>query len=146
MFNIIYQRTKKHEQIIDQSTNELIVEGLKDVIKYGTGYRLRFLSGKVAGKTGTSNDSKDNWFCGFTDDLVIVTWLGSDQQYGFKSNISASTTAAVLWGQVAKKSISYLNSAYLPKPRSLESAYVHPRFGHLDPRGIKMYLFSENFS
>jgi|LULF01.1.fsa_nt_gb penicillin-binding protein 1A len=138
--NIIYQRTKKHEQIIDQSTNELIVEGLKDVIKYGTGYRLRFLSGKVAGKTGTSNDSKDNWFCGFTDDLVIVTWLGSDQQYGFKSNISASTTAAVLWGQVAKKSISYLNSAYLPKPRSLESAYVHPRFGHLDPRGIKMYF------
>ena len=95
---------------------------------------------RVAGKTGTSNKSKDNWFCGFTDDLVIVAWLGNDNQKSFRGRISASNTAAPLWGRFAQKTISHLKTRNLAQPSGLESQNVHPRFGNIDNLGVRMYF------
>lgn len=141
--NILYQKEQNitnQKQVLKKSTSALIKEGLKAVVSRGTGYKSRHLSGKVAGKTGTSNHSKDNWFAGFTKDLVIVVWLGNDDLNSFRGNISASNTASLLWSRFAEKSIRLLNSGYLQSPRGLVSALVHPQFGHLDKSGIKMFF------
>lgn len=141
--NIIYDGIKQKEQgkrVLSEATNELIVEGLKSVVRYGTGYKARHLSGRVAGKTGTSNKSKDNWFCGFTDDLVIITWLGNDDQNSFRGHISASNTAVAIWSKFASKSIYHLKTKRLSHPRSLRVARVNPRFGHRDTDGVGMYF------
>ncbi|MFT6631499.1 MAG: penicillin-binding protein 1A [Bacteriovoracaceae bacterium] len=140
---LIYQAKNLQERskrVISQSTSKLIAEGLKSVIQYGTGYKIRHLKGRAAGKTGTSNKSKDNWFCGFTDDLVVITWLGNDDQNSFRGNISASNTAAPIWGKLVSKSMNYLNTSHFKRTSLLEFAKIHPRYGHRDSMGVGMYF------
>lgn len=53
---------------------------LQDVIKRGTGRRALALGrGDLAGKTGTTNESKDAWFSGYNADYVTTVWVGFDQ-------------------------------------------------------------------
>lgn len=145
--SVVFERDKiayeNKRRILNKASYELIKEGLKTVVTHGTGYRARHLAGKIAGKTGTSNKAKDNWFCGFTKDLVIVTWMGSDQQNSFKGHISASNTATVLWARFAAKALGHLKSGYLKPGLEVSSAEVHPRFGHLDSSGIRMFFLSD---
>ena len=56
-----------------------MVNLLQGVVERGTGVRARALGKPVAGKTGTSNDSRDAWFIGFTPDLVVGVYIGYDQ-------------------------------------------------------------------
>ena len=55
---------------------------LEQVINHGTGEgaRKRGFTRPAAGKTGTTNDSKDAWFAGFTPNLLAVVWTGFDQK------------------------------------------------------------------
>lgn len=63
-----------------------------------TGYR-----GEVAGKTGTTNDNRDNWFVGVKPGMSMAIWLGyDDPSYGLGSSALGGTVAAPLWGSVAK--------------------------------------------
>ena len=50
---------------------------LRSVIKQGTGRNADF-GGSAAGKTGTSQGSRDAWFIGYTDNLVVGIWIGND--------------------------------------------------------------------
>ena len=53
---------------------------LRDVIAFGTATRAQSLGRKdLAGKTGTTNDNVDAWFCGYNSDQVGVAWIGYDQ-------------------------------------------------------------------
>ncbi len=51
---------------------------LKGVVQRGTGGAAKVLGRPVAGKTGTTNDSRDTWFIGFTPDIVVGTYVGFD--------------------------------------------------------------------
>jgi len=51
---------------------------LQDVIKRGTGRRAGVDGIELAGKTGTTNDYKDAWFCGYSPELTVTTWFGKD--------------------------------------------------------------------
>lgn len=142
---LIYEATPLKKRVIKQETAELISEGLKQVLARGTGYKARFLTHFAAGKTGTSNESKDNWFCGFTDDLVIITWMGHDQQKPYSNYISASNTATKLWATVAQKTKKILGTKQLSLPKKVKVAKINPKYGHLDENGIPMYFISELF-
>ena len=53
---------------------------LTGVVQRGTGTAAgKGLDRPIAGKTGTTNDYLDNWFVGFTPDIVIAVWLGFDE-------------------------------------------------------------------
>lgn len=142
---IIYEAPSLQErskQVLDVKSAELIVQGLKEVLRRGTGYKISYLSGYAAGKTGTSNKSKDNWFCGFTNDLVVVAWLGNDDQNSFSGAVSASNTAAPLWGKFVSKTFKKLNTARLSAPRYLRAARINKQYGHRDANGITMYFLA----
>ena len=53
---------------------------LESVVERGTGRRALELARPVAGKTGTTNDTHDAWFIGFTPDLVAGVWVGFDSE------------------------------------------------------------------
>ena len=71
---------------------------LKDVARYGTGARAyrELQRNDLAGKTGTTNDSKDVWFDGYTPDLVTITWVGYDQPKTLGRQFGA-TLALPIW-------------------------------------------------
>ena len=69
----------EREQVIDPLSAYQMVSILEGVATRGTAARLRWLKKHLAGKTGTSNDSKEAWFMGFSPDLVMGTYLGFDE-------------------------------------------------------------------
>ncbi len=66
------------EQVIDPTTAFLTTHLMQEVVQMGTGAEASRLGKPAAGKTGTTNDSFDAWFMGFTGDLVTGTWVGYD--------------------------------------------------------------------
>ncbi len=53
---------------------------LEGTLERGTATAMKSLAGKVAGKTGTSNDENDAWFVGFTKDITVAVWVGYDSR------------------------------------------------------------------
>jgi penicillin-binding protein 1A len=70
--------TRPREQVMDERTAYIVVRLLREVATVGTGARAAELGKPAAGKTGTTNDSFDTWFMGFTRDLSTGVWLGYD--------------------------------------------------------------------
>jgi len=56
----------------------LIIDILKDVIKRGTGRNAAVKGIELAGKTGTTNNNVDAWFCGFSPEIQTIVWFGRD--------------------------------------------------------------------
>jgi penicillin-binding protein 1A len=70
--------TAKEEIVTPASQAFLTVSILRDVVKHGTGRRARVKGIELAGKTGTTNDYKDAWFCGFSPEVEALVWYGKD--------------------------------------------------------------------
>jgi penicillin-binding protein 1A len=68
----------KGEQVISRESGYILADLLRAVVREGTGAPAQRLGKPAAGKTGTTNDSFDAWFAGFTRDLVSVSWVGYD--------------------------------------------------------------------
>ena len=86
------------QQQFDSATIFLIQEGMSRVMAEGTGrsaYNRIPSSVRLAGKTGTTNDLRDSWFAGFSDDLVAVAWLGRDDNG--QTRLTGATGALRVW-------------------------------------------------
>ncbi|MFC7400259.1 penicillin-binding protein 1A [Chelatococcus sp. GCM10030263] len=82
----------KREQVLDPLTAYQVVSILEGVVQRGTGTVVKSVGKPLAGKTGTSNDSKDVWFVGFSPDLAVGVFIGYDKP----RSLGGRTTAAVL--------------------------------------------------
>ena len=66
------------DQVIDPKVAYQMVSLMEGVVQRGTAVRARKLGRPLAGKTGTTNDSRDAWFVGYTPDLVAGVYTGFD--------------------------------------------------------------------
>ena len=83
----LYQRESTDKtQILDPVAVLELTQMLEKVVQSGTGHRAQ-INGFAAGKTGTSQDNRDAWFVGFTDDLVGAVWLGNDDNSPARPNL-----------------------------------------------------------
>ncbi|AUF94444.1 peptidase [Pseudomonas sp. 02C 26] len=98
------------EQIIDPRTSYILTSMLQDVIKRGTGRRAMALGRTdLAGKTGTTNESKDAWFSGYNADYVTTVWVGFDQPETLGRREYGGTAALPIW-------MSFMGAALKDKP------------------------------
>jgi len=86
--------------------------------------RTRFLNlpFQVAVKTGTSNDSRDNWTIGYTPDLAVGVWVGN-ADYTPMLNTTGVTGAGPIWAQFMTYAINHLTGGN-PTPFSMPSGIV----------------------
>ena len=104
------EEPKVAEQIIDERTAYIMTSMLQDVIKRGTGRRALALGrNDLAGKTGTTNDSKDSWFSGYNADYVTTVWSGFDQPESLGRHEYGGTVALPIW-------MSYMGAALKDRP------------------------------
>jgi penicillin-binding protein 1A len=68
----------KREKITSPEQAYLMISILRDVVKRGTGTRVKVKGIEIAGKTGTTNKYKDAWFCGFSPEVEVLAWFGKD--------------------------------------------------------------------
>jgi penicillin-binding protein 1A len=80
-----------------------IVELLASVVREGTGRAAR-LSVPTAGKTGTSQDSRDAWFIGFAPDVVVGVWVGNDDNSPTR-NVVGGDMPARIWNEFVKEAL-----------------------------------------
>ncbi len=92
------------EQAFDANLVQVLNSGLVQVVEYGTARRLRQRLPRdllVAGKTGTTNDTRDSWFAGFSADHVGVVWMGTDDNKPI--GLTGSSGALSLWADIFVK-------------------------------------------
>jgi penicillin-binding protein 1A len=86
------------EQLVDPMTAYQMVHILEGVVERGTArYALAGIGRPMAGKTGTSNDSKDTWFVGFSPDLVVSVFVGFDEPIDMGEHEAGATAAAPIF-------------------------------------------------
>jgi penicillin-binding protein 1A len=96
----------EEQRIIDKRNAWIMDSMMKDVVRRGTATRAAQLlkRGDLAGKTGTTNDYVDAWFCGYQPTMVGVAWMGFDQPKRLGSGETGGTAALPIW-------IGYMQSA-----------------------------------
>jgi len=82
------------EQIVNEYTAYQITSMMEGVVQRGTARELKKLGRPVAGKTGTTNDSRDAWFIGYTPDLVVGVYVGYDKPRSMGRTATGGSLAA----------------------------------------------------
>jgi len=95
--NVLMEYNLNPKQVISDSTAYIITHLLGEVVKYGTGWRIKALKRPVAGKTGTTNDLNDAWFVGYTPEYITGVWVGFDQEQTLGKKETGSRAASPIW-------------------------------------------------
>ncbi|MBE0529871.1 MAG: penicillin-binding protein 1A [Rhodospirillales bacterium] len=83
--------------VTSEATAYQMVSMLQGVVERGTGRIVREVGRPLAGKTGTTNDSNDAWFMGFSPDLAVGVYIGFDQPKSLGDREQGSSAAAPIF-------------------------------------------------
>jgi penicillin-binding protein 1A len=85
-------------RVIDPRNAFIMDSMMQDVTRYGTAASVSRLGRRdLAGKTGTTNDFVDGWFCGYQPELVGIAWMGFDQPKTLGKNQTGGRIALPIW-------------------------------------------------
>jgi len=133
------------ERAIDARNAWLMTSLLRDVIAYGTATRAQSLGRKdLAGKTGTTNEMVDAWFCGYNAATVGVGWIGFDQPKTMGNNETGAAAALPIWISYMGKVLKGTPEALLPMPEGIIAAKVNAESGLRDEgSSLTDYFYAE---
>ncbi len=133
------------QQAIDARNAYIMTSLLRDVVRYGTAARASSLGrNDLAGKTGTTNDNVDAWFCGYNAALVAVAWIGYDQPRTLGNNETGSVAALPIWMAYMGKVLKGTPEATLAQPDGVISVRVNASTGLRDDiAGVPEIFYSE---
>lgn len=122
---------------------------MSDVIREGTAKRASALGRKdLAGKTGTTNDSRDSWFCGFQKNLVAVSWMGFDDNSPLGAKETGGSAALTLWMEFMKVALANEPQVLPKEPPGLAHVLINKRTGtltHADDPEAMMEMVAEEY-
>jgi len=122
------------QKTLDEKTVFLVNYVLHQVTQTGTAKSLaKNISVKLAGKTGTTDDLRDSWFAGFSEDQLAVVWIGRDDNSS--TGLTGSSGALRLWTDLMKK--LPLSSLSLNPPQGVEMAWVDSETGALSDKNCQ---------
>ncbi len=117
------------EQIADPRTTYQMVSIMEGVVQRGTGVRLRSLGRPMAGKTGTTNESRDAWFMGFTPDLVVGVFTGFDNPRSLGKKETGSSVAIPVFKEFMKEALEGKPATPFRKPSGIRNIRINAKTG-----------------
>ena len=133
------------ERVIDPRNAFIMTSIMRDVIRSGTATRaMQLKRNDLAGKTGTTNEFVDAWFCGFQDGLVAIAWMGFDQPKTLGRNETGGSAVLPIW-------ISYMGAVLKDAPErpfgpppGIVTMQINPETGLRSAEGgISEYFYQE---
>lgn len=121
--------------VISPETAYVITNLMQSVVTSGTGRRASLIGRPVAGKTGTTNDSKDAWFVGYVPQLVAGVWVGYDQERSLGAGGSGGQAAAPIWAEFMQQAVAGLPVEDFQAPENVSFVLINPRTGRLAREG-----------
>lgn len=119
---VLYDRARSvepPERIFPADKIAEINSMLHNAVESGTGQRAKLPGIPAGGKTGTTQSSRDAWFCGFTGNMVGVVWVGNDD-YTPMERVTGGMLPAPIWHEVmdyAHQNIELKQAPGMPVPR-----------------------------
>jgi penicillin-binding protein 1B len=119
------------QRAMTPETAYLVTSILQGVIDRGTaaGARSQGLQGPLAGKTGTTNGRRDNWFAGYSPERSTVVWVGYDDNA--RTRMSGSRAAVPVWTRFTIKVRPPGGYSAFPQPPGVTTAVIDPETGQL---------------
>jgi penicillin-binding protein 1A len=124
---VAYDNPVKEERVISEQVAFQMVSMLQDVIDRGTGsaarttYGIRF---PVGGKTGTTDQFKDAWFVGFTNNVVAGVWVGEDQPASIGREAYGARYALPIWSEFIKAAARRRGAREFDPPEDLQEVQL----------------------
>ena len=126
----VNQQPRYARRVIEERNIWLMNSLTRDVIRFGTGRKALSLGrGDLSGKTGTTNDQRDAWFCGFNGDIVTVTWVGFDKFLPLGSRETGARAALPMWIDYMKVALQGKPEKIMERPQGLVNIRINPLTG-----------------
>ncbi|MDR2015270.1 MAG: penicillin-binding protein 1A [Azoarcus sp.] len=110
---------------IDARNAWVMTSLLQDVVLRGTAARARSLNrNDLAGKTGTTNDFVDAWFCGYNPEVVAVSWIGFPIPRNLGKGETGGTAALPIWIDYMRAALAGRPEISVPRPAGIAFAKV----------------------
>ncbi|SER20235.1 penicillin-binding protein 1A [Faunimonas pinastri] len=100
-------------RVLKPSTVLGMVDMMHNVVENGTARRAHLPGINAAGKTGTAQDYRDAWFCGYTGNYVTTVWFGNDN-YKKMNRMTGGTLPAETWQKYMRVAHAYVEIKPLP--------------------------------
>ncbi len=124
----------KLKQTLDEKPVHLVNTVLHKVTQQGTARSLKNrLSTKVAGKTGTTDDLRDSWFAGFSEDHLAVVWIGRDDNK--TTGLTGASGALKIWTDLMTH--IPLEDLQLDLPEGMENHWIDSKTGGISEKGCQ---------
>ncbi len=134
------------DQVVDERVAYQIVSLLEGAVTRGTGARARELGKVLGGKTGTTNDSKDTWFIGFSPDLVAGVYVGYDSPKTLGAKETGASVALPAFMDFMRAALKDKSNIPFRVPSGIQFIKVNVATGQpltgLEPPGTKTVLES----
>lgn len=115
--NVLEETDPTSVEVITPQTAYLITSLMQSVIQEGTGQRARALGRPAAGKTGTTNDTRDAWFIGYVPKKIVAgAWVGYDIEKSLGSHETGAVAALPIWLSFMKEAVADLPVENFPVP------------------------------
>ncbi|PTQ83885.1 penicillin-binding protein 1A [Nitrosomonas ureae] len=133
------------KRVIDPRNAFIMTSMMQDVINRGTAVKAKQLGrSDLAGKTGTTSNFIDAWFCGYQKDLVTIAWIGYDEPKPLGSNETGGRVALPLWMDYMDPVLKGIPITANSLPNGVKAAKINSATGLRDEYGdITEYFFSE---
>lgn len=132
------------EQIADPRRTYQVVSMMEGVVQRGTGIRIRSLGVPIAGKTGTTNESKDTWFIGFTPDLLVGVFVGHDEPKSLGKKETGSSVAVPIFKDFMEAALKDVPPVPFRVPPGLRQVQINAKNGTRAKPGDEKVIW-ENF-
>src|SRR5574340_717636 len=133
------------ERAIDPRNAFIMTSIMRDVVRFGTATRAMQLKRQdLAGKTGTTNDQVDAWFCGFNSGLVAIAWIGFDQPHSLGGSETGAQAALPIWMGYMGKVLKGVPEKPYAVPDGVVSLKINPEQGTRvaeDQEGMMEYFY-----
>jgi len=119
----------KREQVLDPLTAYQITSIMEGVVTRGTATVIREVGKHLAGKTGTTNESKDVWFVGFAPDLAVGVFMGYDRPRSLGDTATAGVYAAPIFRDFMKMALKDKPDTPFRVPAGVKLISIDPKTG-----------------
>lgn len=133
------------EQVANQDVSFQVLSILEGATQRGTASGLnKLFSFGVAGKTGSTNDHKDAWFVGMTNELTTVIYLGNDKPKSLGENQYGAVLALPIFRDVIYEASPFYQITEFEAPKGIERIKIDYYTGEIASEDSKRTIF-ENF-
>ncbi len=129
-----YNSSQVEKRAMKKTTAWLLTSAMESVVEEGTGRTVNFGSTSIAGKTGTTSDNRDVWFCGYTPEYTCTVWAGYDNNV--ELNDSETSLARTMWRAVMERIPANQDYEDFDKPDGLTIQTVCSTSGEYPYNGV----------